>query len=378
MNTRFQEKDCFDFTKLKEAAAKDDVGKETWIYPCKDIHLETDYDRDLGAWTYKLVCGYEGGAMKHAILNSFSFKQLCRKLKSPAKYMMQLPGNISKQALDYFKNALQDTDLSLKVKWRESERHPTGGFHYVRGIVAPSTPLITNSSLISAMNDVVDKHGMRVWKAHFRDHDFHAKLIWGDDVNIGTEASPDNVNIGIHVGNSEVGARQTELQMMIFRLVCTNGMINMVDGVPLYRRKSFNITRDQVLAEVNNALHTVENRKNTLFGQFQQAREIILPKPFLVLSRVAKKYGLSKSETVAVTEEFNKGQVVGEYGSSKIDLLNAITRVAQNYEQETRVKLETIAGNFLQDEEILEEAVTSTAHRVVLGTEAPSSEYTDG
>jgi ABC-type phosphonate transport system ATPase subunit len=104
----------------------------------------------------------------------------------------------------------------------------------------------------------------------------------------------------------------------------------------------------------------------------------VLPKPFLVLSRVAKKYGLSKAEVVAVTEEFNKGQIVGEYGSSKIDLLNAITRVAQNYEQETRVKLETIAGNFLQDEEILEEAVTSTAHRVVLGTEAPSSEYTDG
>tara|TARA_Y100000590_G_scaffold419755_1_gene521771 strand:- start:3101 stop:4201 length:1101 start_codon:yes stop_codon:yes gene_type:complete len=360
MVTRFQEKDCFDFQKLKAAADQDDVGKETWIYPCKDIHLETDYDHDLGAWSYKLICGHGGERMKQAVLNSFSFRQLCRKLKSPAKYMMQLPGNISKQALDYFKGALQDTDLSLKVKWRESGNHPDGGFHYVRGIVSPSTPLIANSSLISAMTEAVDTHGMRVWKAHFRDHDFHAKLIWGDDVNIGTEANPDNVNIGIHIGNSEVGARHTEIQMMIFRLVCTNGMINMVDGLPLYRRTAFNITRDQVLAEINNALHTVENRKDTLFGQFQDARNLILPKPFLILSRVAKKYSLSKAEVVAITEEFNQGQIVGEYGSSKIDLLNAITRVAQNYEQETRVKLETVAGKFLQDEEVLENPVSDS------------------
>ncbi len=343
----FVENKCYGFDKLIAASRKDDVGKEDWLVTCKDISLETDYDQNLGCWTYELVW-HGAGPVKRTKLTPFSFKQFCTKFKCPSKFMLQLPGNIAKQNIDFFKMDAKEDDLLIRVK-AHSE-----GFFYARGMVKPSTPVINNSDLLKAIQEPISEHEMRVWKAHFRDHDFHAKLIYGDTVNIGSIQNPDNVNIGVHVANSEVGARPTELQVMVFRLVCTNGLIHMIDGVPLFRKTSFNMSRDDVTREIRNALQKIENHKERILGQFQDAATIEVKTPYKVISALGKQWKLSKSEIVAITDEFNKGKAIGDYSYNKISIVNSITRVAQNYDAETRFNLENIAGQFLADRAIIE------------------------
>ena len=347
----FTQNKCYGFEKLLTASRKDDVGKEDWLVTCKDISLETDYDQSLGCWTYELV--WHGGAVKRAKLTPFSFKQFCTKFKCPSKFMLQLPGNIAKSNIDFFKMDVKEDDLMLRVK-----KHPEG-FHYIRGMVKPSVPVINNTDLLKAIQEPVNEHEMRVWKAHFRDHDFHAKLIYGDSVNIGTIQSPDNVNIGVHVANSEVGARPLEIQVMVFRLICTNGMIHMIDGLPLFRKTSFNMTREDVELEVRNALKKVENRKEQILGAFQDAATVQIKAPYRVISAIGKQWKLSKGEVVAITDEFNRGKATGEYNWNKISILNSITKVAQQYDAETRFTLENVAGQFLADKNLIERVEVS-------------------
>jgi hypothetical protein len=356
MSTSFQENDCYDFSKLIAHSEKDDIGKETWIAPFKDLTLETDFDRVVNGWKYELIW-HGGHLVRRAVFTPFAFNGYARTLKCPAKFLLTLPGNLAKGNMDYFKEDLRDKDIAIKIKHRTDAQHPEGGFNYIRGVVSPSAALISNTELLKAMQPEAEKHGMRVWKAHFRPQDFHAKLIWGGDVNIGSMQSPDNVNIGIHVSNSDVGARPLEIQMMIFRLVCTNGMIHMVDGVPLFRRKAVNMSRDELKAQIGNALHTLSIRSDHLIGKFQDARCETIKKPFAVISRISKKYNLGKSQVVGVVEEYNRGIATGEYTDNRISVVNALTKYAQQLDQNTRVKLETVAGKFLFDDEILENAV---------------------
>jgi hypothetical protein len=355
MTTAFQRNECKDFDELIQFARQDDIGKETWIPRLEDVSLETDYDTVANAWRYNAV--WHGAEVKDALFSPFSFNQMCRRLKCPTKFMLSLPGAHAKSCLDYFKENDREKDVSLKTKWREDPTHEDGGFYFVRGVVSPSTALMSTTHLLEDLKPTAEEHGMRVWKAHFRPHDFHAKLIFGENINIGTIQNPDNVNLGLHVRNSEVGAGPTVIDMMLFRLVCTNGMIHMVDGESLFCMNQMNMDRADLRANLKNALHTVGTRKDTLIAQFQDAREKTVEKPYLILSRIAKKHSLGKAAAQSITEEFQRGIVTKEYAFNRISLVNAMTRYAQKLDQTSRVKLETIAGKFLFDDEILESPV---------------------
>jgi hypothetical protein len=348
----FQQSHCYDLNKLETAIAKDDIGKETWIAPFSDITLETDYDKNASGWRYELI-RHGAGSSDHAVFTPFAFNQFCRRLKSPAKYMLTLPGNLAKGNLDFFKEDVKDKDVAIKVKFKNDDRHPDGGFKFVRGCCSPSSPYLSNRELVSLLRPHSERVGMRVWQANIRPHDFHCKLIWGPNINIGTMRNPDNVNIGVNISSSEVGSCATEINILVFRLVCTNGMISLVDNAPLFKMKSYNISRDELSARINNAFNTLENRKDHIIGKFQDARDCKLERPFKILSRIAKKYGLSKPQIIGLTEEYNRGIVTGEYGKNRIDLVNVITRYAQKQSEESRIKMEMIAGKFLVDDEIL-------------------------
>jgi hypothetical protein len=365
MVTEFQDKSCYDFQKLIDHAIAEERTHETWIPKLDDVTLNTDFDRISNGWSYDLIW-HGGSRVKNSIFSPFAFNQYCRRMKCPAKFMLTLPGNLAKGNLDFFKEDQRDQEISIKVAYREDINHPDGGFYYTRGIVSPSAALISNSQFLQDLKPTVEEHGMRVWKSHFRPHDFHAKMIFGKDINVGTIQNPDNVNIGVHISNSDVGARPLQVDMMLFRLVCTNGMIDMVDGVPLFRMRQVNVSRSEFRDRLQNALHTLGNRKDMLIGKFQDARNETVAKPYIVLSRICKKHALSKGQANAVKEEYNRGLATGEYDFNRISLVNAITRYAQECEQETRLKLETVAGKFLFDDEILEHAVDKVEKDEVL------------
>ena len=173
----------------------------------------------------------------------------------------------------------------------------------------------------------------------------------------------DVVTHALHITNSEVGASRLRITPMLYRLVCTNGMIapeslsqDRVDRVHLGSRLR---GLDLVLGSA--ALHAQD--KDLWASVSASARRVIegtdfesmldlmrdtttreIPQPPKAVSRLARHHGLRKEEAQGVLAHFMAGRDLTAYG-----LLNAVTRTAQDVPGTHRSsELEAIGGRLLE------------------------------
>lgn len=171
----------------------------------------------------------------------------------------------------------------------------------------------------------------------------------------------DTVCAGVVIGNSEVGSGSLSVQPMIFRLVCTNGMIaghvlrryhtgrpNQVDDETYAvltdetreaDDKALMLTvRDTVQAAVS------ETAFNAMLVQMREAAGAPAMKdPVKGVERLAKKFDMGETEQASVLAHLIEGGDISKWGA-----LNAVTRTAQDVESYDRAtELEEAGGVIL-------------------------------
>lgn len=160
----------------------------------------------------------------------------------------------------------------------------------------------------------------------------------------------DIVQAGVMISNSEVGLGSVSVQPLVYRLVCTNGMVvndmgerkNHVGRAAKAVDDSFHIYSDETMEAEDKAfllkLRDVtlaaieESRFAQVVGRLKEAAGIpITGKVTEVVELTARTYGINSDEQDSVLQHLIVGGDLSQYGLS-----NAITRASQDVESYDR------------------------------------------
>jgi hypothetical protein len=162
--------------------------------------------------------------------------------------------------------------------------------------------------------------------------------------NIGTDIKKDDVMVGIHITNSEVGSSSLRIDSCLFRLVCSNGLIARVGGDSLMQQRHVHLTRGEMENRVADAISQALEAGDGIIEDFARTKEIRVPNVLKTLEKLSKGQKYSDAFTDTLRSSFNS-----EPGDSAFHLVNAFTHASQTLPFERRLEVETYAGKLMND-----------------------------
>ncbi|MCK5716179.1 MAG: DUF932 domain-containing protein, partial [Thiomargarita sp.] len=171
----------------------------------------------------------------------------------------------------------------------------------------------------------------------------------------------DPVQMGIVVSNSEVGLGALDIRAMLYRLVCTNGMISGQDFGEGIRRTHLGARQVQGVLHAEDTIAaqgeaiTLQVRDTVrqllspdTFQRHLEAFQVTTTRrvegdPTKAVEQLGKIVGFNQGEGSGIMRHLIEGGDLSQYG-----MLNAVTRYAQDVDSYDRsTELETIGGKIL-------------------------------
>ena len=168
----------------------------------------------------------------------------------------------------------------------------------------------------------------------------------------------DVVKSGICISNSEIGRGGFNVQPLIYRLVCKNGLIvpdagtkrrhigsRLTQGIT-YERDTVIADNTAIMLEFRDTLNAAVN--GSMFDEYtyrisQTIEGATITKPIETSETLAKEYGLSQSERESFMANLMTDGDLSRWGA-----LNAVTKIANTTEDYDRAtELESIGGRIL-------------------------------
>lgn len=218
-------------------------------------------------------------------------------------------------------------------------------------------------SVFPALQEVAEKTGLEISSAEVTDRKLYLQARFPrleGEVKVG-----DAVQAGVIITNSEIGSGALEIRPMIYRLVCTNGMVtgSAIDdgrmrrshlGRRVQANENYDIYSDDTLKADDEVL-MLKIRDNIkalsnpdlfmqLMEQMRQAAngEKVI-RPVKAVEVLAKSFNLPELEAENVLENLLRDGDMSKWG-----MLNAVTEVANNHASYDRaIELEETGGRIL-------------------------------
>lgn len=249
-------------------------------------------------------------------LNENAHRQLGLQLKIPAPYYERMraenPGLLMANVNGWFQ---QSPDTRRMVRTLDGT---------ARAILSDRYRRIDNYEVAQTVLPIISEmQGARIESCELTDTRMYIKVV---NERIQTEVVPgDIVQAGILISNSEVGMGSVSVKPLIYRLVCTNGMVadvgvgkrhvgrinESVDG-------DFGIFRDE----------TIEADDRAFLMKIEDTVRAAAPK---VVELAAKEFNIRQNESEGILGHLIAGGDLSLYG-----LANAVTRHAQDVQSYDR------------------------------------------
>lgn len=267
--------------------------------------------------------------------NTWAEGQLCSKLGIPVNYFRKCPPILKDAQFEYWMDQLYSSSNghSPKLLLR-------GNGETVRGVLSERYACIDNLALIEAI-DTLESTGLEVKGFELTEVSFHLRLV--DPTSYIGADSDDPLFSGVHISNSEVGMRTLSVDALVYRQVCTNGLVRLVKNRSVYARKHIGRTPEdlaRILRESSMAALDLGGRSALAFAQ---AKETRIDDPDSKVLALAKPWNLNEE----VQESIIKQLSVEPLPDTAYGLINAITTVARSQDPDERFRIETLAGSLL-------------------------------
>lgn len=157
----------------------------------------------------------------------------------------------------------------------------------------------------------------------------------------------DIVKAGFEITNSEIGEKGMGINSLIYRQVCTNGMMGLMaeeSGDVFHKRgKGFNPFAQRTLLD-NGLENALEKSVNGIYT-FKKTKEIIVDDPHDEIEKIGKRYKLGKTHVEGIQEALQH-----ESRKDMYSVVNGITRYARDFKSDykNRSRFETIANEVLE------------------------------
>lgn len=310
----------------------DDSGKWDTIVPVREMTLQH------GRLWFPQANG-EGHDMGLA-LSEWATSQACNRLGMPAGYFKRCPDHLRDAQFNHWKEqetvyrvVEEDNTSSPSSCWLLRSKGAT-----VRGVLSPRYAKLDNRQVLDTLMPVVKDSQYKVGLVDVSAEAFHLRLI---QPNLWRDVLPDDrLFVGIHLTNSEVGLRAVTVDAIVWRLVCSNGLMHRVEGKSLLRQRHVRIEPSRFLSLLEGAISQATMVAAAFIEQMALSVKTPVPDPEGAIDYLAKIWNLPKQ-----TAEYVKFGLMGEkQGDSVYGLVNAFTSAAQKLSIEERVELESLAS----------------------------------
>lgn len=223
----------------------DDTGKWDAIVPCREVQMH----RGRLAFPEARDTGHDQGLS----LTPWALGQACQKLGLPAAYFKKCPPHLQDANFNYWlrqavigerlQQADGDPDQSWMLRMRGTK---------VRGVLSPRYSRLDNRQFLEALLPILKDSRYKVGLVQLTSESFHLRLV---DPSLGRDVLPgDRLLVGVHLANSEVGLRAVTVDALVFRLVCTNGLIRRLNQKSLLRQRHLHVSEPRFKEMLQSAL----------------------------------------------------------------------------------------------------------------------------
>jgi hypothetical protein len=196
-----------------------------------------------------------------------------------------------------------------------------------------------NSELLEGINVLLKDRNDYVVQSHSLNPEMMtARIIEADRFKVEGE----DLHAGFQFSNSDVGRASITVELLIYKSICTNGMILGGGKGLFYYRKHVGATRQQFIEELTASLGALPNTLEFVKRQIQAARKTATSEQIQQMIDQFKDR-MSISDAAAETA----ARLVQKYEETPWGVMNAITELAQEFSLTRRIELERYAGNLL-------------------------------
>lgn len=333
--------------------------KRDFVADTGKIKVETRFATDVGPASQLSLEGVEGG--QRLDLSRHARRGLELAYGVPAKFSDYL--QFSHSALyDHTLNTLMSRDPKRRlVRTLDGE---------VRAVLSDSYKIRDNWELLESVLPAIGSMDMetQVVSSEVTRSNLYLKVIFPgltrDLRELTGRGDEDLMQAGFMLKNSEVGAGNTQIQLYILRLVCSNGMVGTTELKSAHVHRgihagegSYEIFSDETkrlddqaffskVSDVVKATANPEHFESALLKMAEASKREIKGKVDKCVEEVATRFSLNKTEGEGVLDHLIRGGDLSQWG-----LVNAITRVAHDeaiisdYDRST--ELEAVGGRLL-------------------------------
>lgn len=279
--------------------------------------------------TMQKLSDQDGGGRRFE-LNRRAMVQLAQRLRIPVDFLDRQPDNLKFALTNYW---AQNGGYEREVMMRTMQDNQ------VRGILSSSYTPLDDIDVVPLIADILGDEEVDIKIMDFHNDYSHIRIVFN---RLTTEARPgDIIQTGIHISNSEVGMRSIRTDALVYRLICTNGMVRDENNGRSSIRHIGNSDRlkDQLRMLITDAKENAQHLTN----QFKEAVNHKLLEPTKLIEQHAQSNDLSQAQLKAVLENF------AYYGDNTLyGAINSFTEVAQKQDTvEGRYQFERVGTRLL-------------------------------
>lgn len=272
-------------------------------------------------------------------LTKWSARQLCKLSGIPFGVWLKSSEKLAGDMLGEFLPLVKDPQRKLMVR-------TYGNKSVLRGLLPIDYPDIHNSDILKGVGDAAaaSKNELVVVHANWLDETntplFRTRFVM-KDLTFHVPEIKEDLYVGLDCLSSEVGGGPLSINILLYRPICTNGMIQVFDN-----RSYFHYNYDTKMSvQVGDVLNASLDRVNSDMALVHDAvtgaisKKITLAQAKTLLTDMSKENQLNKGVSLKAIGEMEKSGV-----DSMWDVANAVTSVARSYRDQLRLRYEVAGG----------------------------------
>lgn len=263
-------------------------------------------------------------------LTPYAFSQLCTKLGIPTQYMKKC-----------IESGFSPLVMSNINSWLDNFGHKKLLIRkygdIVRGILSDKYSICDTPEILSAIEQSGILNGMDLQGYMINPSRFHARFVGAKMKVVG-----EDLFAGIQIDSSDVGRSKLDIKFLIYKQVCTNGLVLPQSAGNIYEQKHIGISSDKMVETLHDSFNSFANKVTDATSLIDRARDI-------KITDTESLYGMIKNGAKVGEDAVEKivNVAVNNYGLTAWGVVNAITEVSQDYTLEHRIVMERYAGVLL-------------------------------
>ena len=329
-----KEKEVFEYLVSRDTDVADLLSSAKAIQDeCEDYVVNVNPDRfrfnEFGGLTFLDAMG----EVHRADLTPFAMSQLGTKLGIPIRYLEKCikSGRVD-LAQENVNSWVEDYNKPMFIRMHKGS---------VRGLLSTRFSVCDCDEILQVIDDKLNLDKFKVKGSYLSPERFHLRLVEKNKL-----FADDDLFAGFTIDSSDVGRSVLRMRFLIYKQVCTNGLIVVKNSSSLFNQKHIGITCEEFARGFSESLEMIPKISAEVRDKIERTKNVnFATDEKSLVSTIEKLRGNTKFDDTQIQRVLEVMQTT--YDSTQWGFINSLTEVAQELTLEKRIEVEEYAGSLL-------------------------------